>query len=99
MEEDTVEVNTSIVDKKSKPFDAKFVLNVTLINMKSSLRLLNEATDGMYRAIDQSIDITLSRLPEFEGDIEKSNEAFKALSDLHSLRKQVDSLVIVKKFK
>lgn len=90
-------VNT-VVDstKKIAPFDSKFVLRITLRNIHPQLKRVQTAVDAMRESIDKSIDITLSRMPEFEGNIEKSNEIFKALADLHALRKQVDSLVIVK---
>ena len=82
--------------KKVAPFDAKFVLRITLRNIQPALKRVHTAVESMRGSIDKSIDITLARMPEFENDIEKSNEAFKALSDLHALRKQLDSLVLIK---
>jgi hypothetical protein len=82
--------------KEPAPFDAEFVLKVTLRNLTPAIKRVQQAVDSMYRTVDRSVEKTLSRVPEFEGNIEKSNEIFKALSDLQAIRKQLDELVIFK---
>ena len=59
-----------------KPFDMRFVFKVTVRHMR--------------KCIDNSLDKTFNRIKEFEGNVEKSNEIFKTLSMLHSMRNQLD---------
>ncbi len=61
---------------KTKPFDIGYVLKTTVTNMS--------------RAVDVSISKTMGRIGEFAGDPEKSDEVFKTLTELQSLR---DSIV------
>ena len=60
-----------------KPFSKGYVLRVTAKHMRKS--------------IDISIRKTFERIKDFEGNLEKSQEVFEALSVLHSLRRQLDS--------
>ena len=65
--------------KYRAPFDMRFVYSVTL--------------NRMHRCITNSIDKTFNRIPEFEGDVEKSTEIFKTLSMLHGMRNQLNQLM------
>jgi len=58
------------------PFKMDYVLSVTAKHMKKS--------------IDISIKKTEARFHEFIADEEKSQEVFKTLLSLHTLRKQID---------
>jgi len=62
-----------------KPFDQRFVFNVTVSHMQ--------------RCITNSIEKTFNRIHEFEGDPEKSTELFKTLGMLHSMRNQLNQMV------
>lgn len=46
----------------------------------------------MIRSVDMSIDKTFARMPQFEDDHEKSTEIFSALSELHSIKKNLTEL-------
>jgi gas vesicle protein len=67
----------------SKPFSQGYVLRTTAKHMRKS--------------IDISIRKTFERIKEFADNQEKSQEVFKTLSQLHSLRKQVDDFQLVNK--
>ena len=60
-----------------KPFSIGYVLQITVKHIRKS--------------IDISIGKTFERISEFSDDREKSEEIFKCLSDLHSLRKTIDT--------
>ena len=60
----------------TKPFSMGYVLRTTAKHMRKS--------------IDISIRKTFERIAEFDGDQEKSQEVFKTLSILHTMRKQLD---------
>jgi len=62
------------------PFDMRFVFNVTV--------------NHMQRCITNSIEKTFNRIPEFEGDHEKSTEIFKTLAMLHSMRNQINQMAL-----
>jgi hypothetical protein len=59
-----------------KPFSMGYVLRTTAKHMRKS--------------IDISIRKTFERVAEFEGNPEKSQEVFKTLAFLHTMRKQLD---------
>lgn len=59
-----------------KPFSQGYVLRTTAKNMRKD--------------IDVSIRKTFQRISEFDGNIEKSQEVFKTLAMLHTLRKVLD---------
>lgn len=59
-----------------KPFSMGYVLRTTAKHMRKS--------------IDISIRKTFERVAEFAGDQEKSQEVFKTLAFLHTMRKQLD---------
>lgn len=59
-----------------KPFSMGYVLRITAKHMRKS--------------IDISIRKTFERVPEFAEDPLKSEEIFKTLSFLHTMRKQLD---------
>ncbi len=59
-----------------KPFSMGYVLRTTAKHMRKS--------------IDISIRKTFERVPEFAEDQEKSQEVFKTLAFLHTMRKQLD---------
>ncbi len=61
-----------------KPFNERFVLRVTLNNMR--------------KAVDFSIKRTFARVPEFTEDPIKSTEVFRTLSTLHTMRNQLDKM-------
>lgn len=61
---------------KQKPFSMGYVLRTTAKHMRKS--------------IDISIRKTFERVPEFAEDQKKSEEVFKTLSFLHTMRKQLD---------
>jgi hypothetical protein len=47
----------------------------------------------MQRCITTSIDKTFNRIPEFEGDVDKSTEIFKTLAMLHNMRNNLNRLL------
>ena len=49
----------------------------------------------MRKSIDISIRKTFERVPEFTSDQAKSQEVFKTLAQLHSMRKQLDDFQAV----
>jgi len=59
-----------------KPFSQGYVLRTTAKHMRKS--------------IDISIRKTFERVPEFATDQAKSQEVFKTLAFLHTMRKQLD---------
>ena len=59
-----------------KPFSMGYVLRTTAKHMRKS--------------IDISIRKTFERISEFESNQEKSQEIFKTLAVLHTMRKQLD---------
>lgn len=65
-----------MAENQEKPFSMGYVLRTTAKHMRKS--------------IDISIRKTFERIKEFEGNQEKSQEVFKALSHLHAMRKQLD---------
>jgi len=62
--------------EKLKRFSMGYVLRTTAKHMRKS--------------IDISIRKTFERQPEFEGNQQKSDEIFKTLSFLHTMRKMLD---------
>jgi hypothetical protein len=62
----------------NKPFDAGYVISVTVTNM--------------LKAVNFSIQRTFDRIPEFAGDPEKSKELFLTLTRLHGLKKQIEQI-------
>lgn len=62
--------------ERSKPFSQGYVLRTTSKHIRKS--------------IDISIRKTFERVAEFDGNQEKSQEIFKTLALLHTMRKQVD---------
>jgi len=61
---------------KIKPFSMGYVLRTTLKHMRKS--------------VDISIKKTLDRISDFNGDQEKSQEVFKTLTLLHTMKKMLD---------
>jgi hypothetical protein len=59
-----------------RPFNMGYVLRTTAKHMRKS--------------IDISIRKTFERVPEFVSNQEKSQEVFKTLAFLHTMRKQLD---------
>jgi len=60
----------------NKPFSMGYVMRTTAKHMRKS--------------IDISIRKTFERIAEFDGNQSKSEEVFKTLSFLHTMRKQLD---------
>ena len=60
-----------------KPFDQKFVLDIT--------------TKHALTAIDLSIAKTFDRISEFENDPAKSLEVYATLTQLHSMKKLIET--------
>ena len=60
----------------TRPFNQGFVLRATARHMR--------------RCIDISIRKTFERVAEFADDPAKSREVFQTLSNLHTMRKQLD---------
>jgi len=65
-----------MTEDKAKPFSMAYVLRTTAKHMR--------------RGIDISIRKTFERVDEFSNDQAKSQEVFKTLSFLHTMRKQLD---------
>ena len=63
-------------ENKEKPFSMGYVLRTTVKHMRKS--------------IDISIRKTYARIPEFEGNGEKSKEVLETLSKLHQMRNELD---------
>jgi hypothetical protein len=61
---------------EQRPFSMGYVLRTTAKHMRKS--------------IDISIRKTFERVAEFAGDQNKSQEVFKTLAFLHTMRKQLD---------
>jgi hypothetical protein len=64
-----------------KPFSQGYVLRTTARHMRKS--------------IDISIRKTFERIADFDGNEVKSQEVFRTLSSLHSMRKQLDDFQAV----
>lgn len=64
------------MDQKQKPFSIGYVLRTTAKHMRKS--------------IDISIRKTFERVEEFTDDRAKSDEVFRTLATLHTMRKQLD---------
>lgn len=60
----------------AKPFSQGYVLRTT--------------TKHMLKSVDVSISKTFERIAEFDGNQQKSQEVFRTLSMLHTLRKAID---------
>ena len=71
------------MEEKSKPFSMGYVLRTTAKHMRKS--------------VDISIRKTFERIAEFDGNLEKSQEIFKTLAVLHTLRKQIDDFQLQNK--
>jgi len=65
-----------MIDNQQKPFSMGYVLRTTAKHMRKS--------------IDISIRKTFERVAEFAEDKEKSEEVFRTLSFLHTMRKELD---------
>lgn len=52
--------------------------------------VLRTTAKHMRKSIDISIRKTFERVPEFANEQEKSQEVFKTLAFLHTMRKQLD---------
>lgn len=59
-----------------KPFSMEYVVRTTLKHMRKS--------------VDTSIRKTFERIPEFTEDQTKSQEVFKTLAYLHTMKKSLD---------
>lgn len=64
------------MERTNKPFSMGYVLRTTAKHMRKS--------------IDISIRKTFERMPEFAENEAKSQEVFKTLAFLHTMRKQLD---------
>lgn len=62
----------------NKPFSMDYVVGLTLKHMRKS--------------IDTSVRKTVARIAEFDGNTEMSQEVFKTLAMLQTIRKQLDNL-------
>jgi hypothetical protein len=62
--------------KRSVPFTKGYVLRTTLANMQ--------------RSVTMSLNKTLSRLEEFQGDSSKSTEILQTLSDLNKMKQLLE---------
>ena len=69
------------MEQKQKPFSMGYVLRTTAKHMRKS--------------IDISIRKTFERVSEFGDDRKKSEEVFKTLAFLHTMRKQLDDFQAV----
>ena len=68
------------MEENQKPFSMGYVLRTTAKHMRKS--------------IDISIRKTFERVAEFAEDPVKSQEVFKTLSFLHTMRKQLDDFQV-----
>jgi len=66
-----------------RPFSCSYVIRTTVKHMKKN--------------IDISIRKTFERIKEFDGDQIKSQEVFKTLSMLHTLRKEIEDFEFIRK--
>jgi hypothetical protein len=64
------------MEERQRPFSMGYVLRTTAKHMRKS--------------IDISIRKTFERVKEFDNDQSKSQEVFKTLAFLHTMRKQLD---------
>jgi len=62
----------------NRPFNRSYVLSITLKHIRHD--------------IEFSIEKTLSRIPEFEGDGLRSMEIMQTLSALHSMKRDVEQM-------
>ena len=62
----------------SKPFSMEYVMRTTM--------------KYVLKSIDISIRKTYERIAEFDGDAEKSQEVFKTLARLHTLKRLVETV-------
>jgi len=65
-----------MIEQQQKPFSMGYVLRTTAKHMRKS--------------IDISIRKTFERVSEFKEDRTKSEEVFRTLSFLHTMRKELD---------
>lgn len=63
----------------TKPFSIEYVISAT--------------KKHMLKSIDISIRKTITRIAEFEGDRDKSEEVFRTLSELDGMKKQLEETV------
>ena len=63
----------------TKPFSIEYVISAT--------------KKHMLKSIEISIRKTIERIAEFEGDREKSEEVFRTLSELNSMKKSLEEAV------
>ena len=63
----------------TKPFSIEYVISST--------------KKHMLKSIDISIRKTITRIAEFEGDRDKSEEVFRTLSELDGMKKQLEETV------
>jgi len=68
------------MQQSNKPFSQDFVIKTTLKNMQ--------------KAIDISVNKTLSRVSEFADNPEKSNEIFMTLGNLQTMKKSLENIQI-----
>jgi hypothetical protein len=71
-----IKMDISNKDKASVPFSREYVLRTT--------------AKHMLKSVDISIEKTMARVPEFEGDSAKSTEILTTLSDLHALKARIN---------
>ena len=64
----------------NKPFSRDFVIRTTVKHQK--------------KCIDISIQKTVDRISEFEGDPVKSKELIVTLSVLHNMRRQIEGFLV-----
>lgn len=62
---------------KERPFDMDYVIDTTIRRMHKNIQL--------------SIDKTFDRVSEFADDPKKSDEIFRTLAALHSMRKDLNT--------
>jgi hypothetical protein len=75
------ESSSNPTSNETKPFSIGYVLRTT--------------TKHMYKDVDVSIRKTFERVAEFGNDQEKSQEIFKTLAVLHSLRRMLEEFSVV----
>lgn len=63
-------------DEKAKPFSREYVLRTTARHM--------------LKAVDTSINKTMARMQEFEGNPEMAQELLRTLSDLNALKARIN---------
>ena len=65
--------------KSTRPFSKDFVIRLTI--------------SFINRSIDMSINRTLGRIEEFADDQKKSEEVLQTLSELHTLKDQINAMI------